>query len=29
MLLENKEQFINEVIPHELAHLIAYKNLAE
>ncbi|WP_392552082.1 SprT family zinc-dependent metalloprotease [Orbus wheelerorum] len=25
MLLENKEQFINEVIPHELAHLIAYK----
>jgi len=25
MLLENKVQFINDVIPHELAHLIAYK----
>lgn len=26
MLLENSEQFIAEVIPHELAHLIVYKN---
>lgn len=25
MLLENTHQFIEEVIPHELAHLIAYK----
>ncbi|XKM13785.1 SprT family zinc-dependent metalloprotease [Orbaceae bacterium ac157xtp] len=25
MLLENQQRFINEVIPHELAHLIAFK----